>query len=444
MFSNTLADPTRWYFTNQQIENAPSVAKGLEQSKELYYRRRCANFIQAIGRRLQLSQTVINTAMVYMHRFYMHQPFQRFHWQKMAPCFLFAAAKIEGDGQFRPIGYIQEAASQCSLDESGSTKYKPLGEEILQNELALLITLGFETGADHPHNYVEKCAQLINANEQLTKTAYFLATNSLHMTTFCLQYHPEVIASVCMHLACLWAEHPIPESNSGKSWYEANRIDNRISKELLENLAIHYVRILDSSPTFMKSCGGTGVLSSVVKKLEGSAGFCKTQKCAAESSQISKVSAEENKNKYSPDTEIRNTSPSSNHAKKKISIGDYWKRKVTEEKEKGKIITEQIKYTAPTKTIYNVSRNDESGKEATQTALTSRIIQNAQIEKLHKIERMRKRKRSDKSEHDHVKRRHIEEEQIDFSIERSSSNTGTTTKSEKLIDINSMFTKQKK
>ena len=435
MFSNTLADPTRWYFTNQQIENAPSVARGLERSKELYYRRRCANFIQAIGRRLQLSQTVINTAMVYMHRFYMHQPFQRFHWQKMAPCFLFAAAKIEGDGQFRPIGYIQEAASQCSLDESGSTKYKPLGEEILQNELALLITLGFETGADHPHNYVQKCAQLINANEQLTKTAYFLATNSLHMTTFCLQYHPEVIASVCMHLACLWAEHPIPESNSGKSWYE--EVDNRISKELLENLAIHYVKILDSSPTFMKSCGGTGVLSSVGGGVKKDAGCCKTQTCAAESSQIRKVSAEESINKRigSAEESRKTTSPNTmDHAKKKLSIGDYWKRKVKLEKEKTKVITGQIstRYTSPTQ------------KEAIETALTSRRIQNAQIEKLHKIERMRKRRRSDKSEHDHVKRRHIEEEQIDFSIERSSSNTGTTTKSEKHIDINSMFTKQKK
>lgn len=55
---------------------------------------------------------------------------------------------------------------------------------------------------------------------------------SLHLTTFCLQYKPTVIACVCIHLACKWSNWEIPVSTDGKHWWEY--VDNSVTLELLD------------------------------------------------------------------------------------------------------------------------------------------------------------------------------------------------------------------
>uniref|UniRef100_A0A9L0S257 Cyclin T1 n=1 Tax=Equus caballus TaxID=9796 RepID=A0A9L0S257_HORSE len=69
----------RWYFTREQLENSPSRRFGLDPDKELSYRQQAANLLQDMGQRLNVSQLTINTAIVYMHRFYMIQSFTQFH-----------------------------------------------------------------------------------------------------------------------------------------------------------------------------------------------------------------------------------------------------------------------------------------------------------------------------------------------------------------------------
>ncbi|GBP85430.1 Cyclin-T2 [Eumeta japonica] len=39
------------------------------------------------------------------------------------------------------------------------------------------------------------------APKDLAQTSYFMASNSLHLTTMCLQYRPTVVACFCIHLA---------------------------------------------------------------------------------------------------------------------------------------------------------------------------------------------------------------------------------------------------
>lgn len=55
---------------------------------------------------------------------------------------------------------------------------------------------------------------------------------SLHLTTFCLQYQPTVIACVCIHLACKWSKWEIPVSTDGKNWWEY--VDGSVTLELLD------------------------------------------------------------------------------------------------------------------------------------------------------------------------------------------------------------------
>ncbi|PIO29374.1 hypothetical protein AB205_0166100 [Aquarana catesbeiana] len=56
---------------------------------------------------------------------------------------------------------------------------------------------------------------------------------SLHLTTFCLQYKPTVIACVCIHLACKWSNWEIPVSTDGKHWWEY--VDQTVTLELLDD-----------------------------------------------------------------------------------------------------------------------------------------------------------------------------------------------------------------
>ncbi|XP_002156574.2 cyclin-T1 isoform X1 [Hydra vulgaris] len=264
----------RWYFTKEDLRNTPSVRDGIEFAKELGYRQQCANLVQDIGQRLQVNQLVINTAIVYMHRFYMFHSFQSMHRNAMAPCFVFLAAKVED--QPRKLEHVLKVSHMClhkdklPLDTK-SDDYMQLSAELVNNESILLQTLGFEVSIDHPNTYVVKCAQLVKATKDLAQTAYFLATNSLHLTTFCIQYKPTVVACVCIYVSCLWASYVIPETE-GKNWFEF--IENTTTKKQLEDLSSYFIKILDSSPTRLKkrlTSGGAVVYKDgkvMPKKLE--------------------------------------------------------------------------------------------------------------------------------------------------------------------------------
>ncbi|XP_065790593.1 cyclin-T1 isoform X2 [Muntiacus reevesi] len=200
----------RWYFTREQLENSPSRRFGLDPDKELSNRQQAANLLQDMGQRLNVSQLTINTAIVYMHRFYMIQSFTQFHRN----------------------AYLQQV------------------QDLVILESIILQTLGFELTIDHPHTHVVKCTQLVRASKDLAQTSYFMATNSLHLTTFSLQYTPPVVACVCIHLACKWSNWEIPVSTDGKHWWEY--VDATVTLELLDELTHEFLQILEKTPNRLK------------------------------------------------------------------------------------------------------------------------------------------------------------------------------------------------
>lgn len=64
---------------------------------------------------------------------------------------------------------------------------------------------------------------------------YFFSSDSLHLTTFCLQHRPTVVACVCIHLACKWSNWEIPVSTDGKHWWEY--VDRTVTLQLLDGEA---------------------------------------------------------------------------------------------------------------------------------------------------------------------------------------------------------------
>uniref|UniRef100_A0A8C0XJ05 Cyclin-like domain-containing protein n=1 Tax=Castor canadensis TaxID=51338 RepID=A0A8C0XJ05_CASCN len=157
-------DNKRWYFTREQLENSPSRRFGLDPDKELSYRQQAANLLQDMGQRLNVSQLTINTAIVYMHRFYMIQSFTQFHRTSVAPAALFLAAKVEE--QPKKLEHVIKVAHAClhpqeSLPDTRSEAYLQQVQDLVILESIILQTLGFELTIDHPHTYVVKCTQLV-------------------------------------------------------------------------------------------------------------------------------------------------------------------------------------------------------------------------------------------------------------------------------------------
>lgn len=248
-----MEDQNRWYYKKSQLVDTPSRRCGIDSDKELGYRQQLANFIQDMGQKLQVQQLCINTAIVYMHRFFMCHSFQAFNKHSMASACVFLAAKVEE--QPRKLEHVIKVIRACLKNDltpidTKSEDYLQEAQELVINENILLQALGFEITVDHPHTHVLKTCHLVKATKDLAQTSYFLATNSLHLTTMCLQYKPSVVACVCIHLACKWSSWEIPRSSEGKEWFTYT--DKSVTMEVLEELTQDFLTILEKCPSKLK------------------------------------------------------------------------------------------------------------------------------------------------------------------------------------------------
>ena len=129
------------------------------------------------------------------------------------------------------------------------------------------------------------------ASRDLAQTSYFMATNSLHLTTMCLMYRPTVVACACIHLACKWSSwevssspclvlssmfgtflhvwycscsnatlYQIPKSKEGKDWFLY--VDEKVTLEELEQLTAEFIAILDKCPSRLKRRIMTGGIAT--------------------------------------------------------------------------------------------------------------------------------------------------------------------------------------
>ncbi len=131
-----------------------------------------------------------------------------------------------------------------------SESYHEKAQELVTNENTLLQTLGFDVAIDHPHTHVVRCCQLVKASKELAQASYYLATNSLHLTTMCLRYSPTIVACFCIHLACKWSNYKIPLSAQNKEWFVY--VDPMATNVILEELTEEFLTIYDQCPSRLK------------------------------------------------------------------------------------------------------------------------------------------------------------------------------------------------
>ncbi|OUC48160.1 cyclin domain protein [Trichinella nativa] len=223
-------ESSRWLFSDERLAKCPSILAGYDQAKELAYRQQAANHIAEMGSKLSLSQLSLNTAIVYMHRFYVFHSFQRFPRFDVAAAALFLSAKVEECPRkleyVVKVSYALQYRDAPSL-ETNSPRYAEEAQKIITFENILLQTLGFDINVVHPHAHVVRCCQLIKAPKDLAHSAYFFATDRLV-------------------LYCIIHCRVIPPSKEGKPWYEY--VDPNITMDTLQELAHEFAGIRERLP----------------------------------------------------------------------------------------------------------------------------------------------------------------------------------------------------
>ncbi|XP_064113023.1 cyclin-T2-like isoform X1 [Macrobrachium nipponense] len=336
-----MAADERWYFTREELNNSPSRRCGIDAEKELSYRQQAAHYIQDMGQRLQVNQLAINTAIVYMHRFYMYHSFTRFHRNAIAPAVLFLAAKVEE--QPRKLEHVIKVAYHClnrdqpALDTQ-SEIYLEKAQELVVNENILLQTLGFDVAIDHPHSHVVRCCQLVRATKDLAQTSYFMATSSLHMTTMCLQYKPTVVACVCIYIVCTWSHYEIQSVSEGKDWFWY--VDKTVTHELLETLTAEFLAILDKFPSRLKKVMNATQHSEDRAKssqaVSSSTGSSRSSLAVGTSSSISSRSHDHNSH-AKPGVKGQPPQPHQHQQPQKYNLKEYNEKREKERREREKM-----------------------------------------------------------------------------------------------------------
>lgn len=113
-------------------------------------------------------------------------------------------------------------------------RYQSFAAQIVYIENLMLRTLGFDLNIQHSHTFIVSCCQLVRgmfiytacflkqiiissflilflATKSIAETSYYLATNSLHLSTLCLQYKPTVVACICIYFVCKWSNFHVSE-----------------------------------------------------------------------------------------------------------------------------------------------------------------------------------------------------------------------------------------
>ncbi|CAG0882045.1 unnamed protein product [Cyprideis torosa] len=153
-----------------------------------------------------------------------------------------------GIDEDKELSYRQQAAKFIQDMGQKLKVFMKYVQELLINENVLLMTLGFDVAVEHPHTNIVSLSGMIQAaSKTLAHSSYLMATQSLHMSTLCLQYRPTLIACVCVAISAKWAGWEIPLSHEGKEWFYY--IDKDVTLADIEAVSLEFLAILKKYPS---------------------------------------------------------------------------------------------------------------------------------------------------------------------------------------------------
>ncbi|XP_057322615.1 cyclin-T-like [Microplitis mediator] len=245
----------KWYFSKEELKNSPSSKDGISAEKELDHKQQAAYLINDLGKRLKLSDVCVHTAIVYLHRFFIHHSLAKFHRYEIATAAIFLAAKVEEEPQksqavISALHVCLNKYKEHQVDITSAERQEKV-KTLISNERILLATLGFQTGANHPHHYIKKFCGEIKACKELCKIFLQMANYTLQMTSMCLKYKPAVVASYCIYFTIQSSQWKIPQVIDGNLWFWL--LDTKVTFDLLIKMDREFKAVLDKMSPRIKN-----------------------------------------------------------------------------------------------------------------------------------------------------------------------------------------------
>lgn len=216
-----------WYFSREEIENNSCSRKdGIDAKKESQLRMLYCSFLRDVGMRLGLPQITIATAMMFCHRFYLHQSHAKNEWQTIATVCMFLASKVEETpcgldkvviAAYEMMYRRDPAAAQRIHQKEVFDKQKAL---ILIGERLLLSTIRFDFNIQHPYKPLLDAIKKLGITHKDVRQVAWNFVNDWLRTTLCLQYKPHYIAAGSLFLAAKLHHVRLPSERGHVWWHE--------------------------------------------------------------------------------------------------------------------------------------------------------------------------------------------------------------------------------
>jgi protein BUR2 len=245
----------QWLFTDDDLNQTPSVLDGMTPEEERGLRRKGVHFIVQVGMMLKLPQTTLSVAAIFFHRYLVrnslksrpgYKPLHHYvsllsivgydpkslkPYQQVAATALFLATKVEEN--CRKMKELVVACVRVALKDPNKlvdeqTKdYWKWRDTILYSEDVLLESLCFDLSVEPPYQTMYQMLNYyrLEHNKPLRNAAWaFLADSSL--THLCLLFDSRTIAAASLYAAARHVDIEIPEDD-GKPWWEVQYVQLR-------------------------------------------------------------------------------------------------------------------------------------------------------------------------------------------------------------------------
>ncbi|XP_006647234.1 cyclin-T1-2-like [Oryza brachyantha] len=214
-----------WYFTREELEKlSPSRKDGITEKMESEIRQLYCSFIRDVGIRLKLPQMTIATAIMFCHRFYLHQSLAKNGWQTIATVCIFLASKVEDTPC--PLDHVIRVA-YCTIYRRDPATARRIHQkdvfekqkaQILTGERLVLTTVRFDFNIQHPYRPLLDAMEKLGITQKEVKQVAWNFVNDWLKTTLCLQYKPQYIAAGSLYLAAKLQNIKLPV-HAGHVWW---------------------------------------------------------------------------------------------------------------------------------------------------------------------------------------------------------------------------------
>ncbi|KAF8649679.1 hypothetical protein HU200_064220 [Digitaria exilis] len=251
-----------WYFTREELEKfSPSRKDGITESKESEIRHLYCSFIRDVGIRLKLPQMTLATAIVFCHRFYLHQSLAKNGWQTVATVCVFLASKVEDTPC--PLDHVVRVAYETMYRRDTAAAQRIRQKDVFEKQKALILigerlvltTLRFDFNVQHPYRPLFDAMRNLGINQKEVKQVAWNFVNDCLKTTLCLQYKPQYIAAGSLYLAAKLNNFKLPLHGAHVWWHQfdvAPKPLEAVIQQMMEHAAVKKMMPARPSPVKQK------------------------------------------------------------------------------------------------------------------------------------------------------------------------------------------------